>query len=166
VTPTTNRRRRGLNTAVEYAVELGELPKNPLKGVKEKRVAKQEEEVDPRVVVTHGQARELLTALSYVGSYHRARGRRLVAFFAALYYAGLRPAEAVALRVLDCHLPDEGWGRLTLGKTLLVTSKKWTDHGERHDVRGAGREHCENRARSAEPGGHPQDAPQGVRDRR
>ncbi|MEW2358092.1 site-specific integrase [Spirillospora sp. NPDC029432] len=132
---TYNRHRRGLNTAVEYAVELGELPQNPLKGVKDKRIAKQEE-VDPRVVVTHGQARELLAALSYVGSYHRARGRRLVAFFATLYYAGLRLAEAIALREIDCHLPDEGWGRLTLVKTLPVTSKKWTDHGERHDPRG------------------------------
>ncbi|ACY99472.1 integrase family protein [Thermomonospora curvata DSM 43183] len=134
-TDTYRRRRRGLNTAIEYAVELGELPENPLKRVTPKRVANQEE-VDPRVVVTHAQARELLTALSYVGSWHRARGRRLVAFFAVLYYAGLRPAEAVALRVSDCYLPEEGWGRLTLVKTLPVTAKKWTDHGGRHDVRG------------------------------
>ncbi|WP_395110573.1 tyrosine-type recombinase/integrase [Actinomadura sp. SCN-SB] len=132
---TYNRRRRALSTAIEYAVELGELPENPLKGITQKRMATQEE-VDPRVVVTHAQARELLTALSYVGSWHRARGRRLVAFFATLYYAGLRPAEAVALREIDCHLPDEGWGRLTLVKTLPTATKKWTDHGHRHDPRG------------------------------
>jgi integrase len=53
-----------------------------------------------------------------------------------MYYAGLRPAEAVALRGADCWLPATGWGRLTLARTLPVTSKKWTDHGERHDPRG------------------------------
>ncbi|MFB9830994.1 hypothetical protein [Actinoallomurus acaciae] len=65
-----------------------------------------------------------------------ARGRRLVAFFAVLYYAGLRPAEAVALREIDCQLPDKGWGRLILAKTLPITTKKWTDSGNRHDPRG------------------------------
>lgn len=53
-----------------------------------------------------------------------------------LYYAGVRPAEAVALRETDCQLPEDGWGRLVLAKTLPVTTKKWTDHGGRHDSRG------------------------------
>jgi hypothetical protein len=81
---TWRRRRRGLNTAVEYALDLGELEDNPLQRVKIKRIAAISE-VDPRVVVTHSQARELLTAVSYVGSWDRARGRRLVAFFATMY---------------------------------------------------------------------------------
>lgn len=132
---TWRRRRRGLNTAIEYAVSIGELPENPLARVKVRRVAAINE-VDPRVVVTHTQARELLTAVSYVGSWDRARGRRLVAFFATLYYAGLRPAEAAALRESDCYLPGQGWGTLTLSRSLPVTAKKWTDHGERRDLRG------------------------------
>lgn len=53
-----------------------------------------------------------------------------------MYYAGLRPAEATALRESDCHLPERGWGTLTLARSLPVTTKKWTDHGERHDARG------------------------------
>ena len=53
-----------------------------------------------------------------------------------LYYAGIRPAEAVALRETDCQLPENGWGRLVLAKTVPVTTKKWTDHGGRHDSRG------------------------------
>ncbi|MFF0526154.1 tyrosine-type recombinase/integrase [Actinomadura nitritigenes] len=134
-TDTYNRRRRGLNTAVVYAMELGELSDNPLKAAGRTHEARQGE-VDPRVVITHAQARDLLTALSYVGSWGRGRGRRLVAFFATLYYAGLRPAECVALRENDCHLPDVGWGRLTLVQTLPVTSKRWTDDGERHERRG------------------------------
>ncbi len=71
-----------------------------------------------------------------VGSFSRGRGRRLVAFFAVLYYAGLRPAEATALRVTDCTLPEQGWGKLTLAETFPVTTKKWTDDGQRHDRRG------------------------------
>jgi hypothetical protein len=131
---TYRRRRRGLNAAIEYAVESGELTEN-LKRIKIKRVAS-DDRLDPRVVVTPAQARELLTAVSYVGSWRRARGRRLVAFFAVLYYAGVRPAEAVALREKDCQLPEKGWGRLVLARTLPVTVKKWTDDGGRHDSRG------------------------------
>jgi integrase len=99
-----------LNTAVEYALELGELEDNPLQRVKIKRVGAISE-VDPRVVVTHSQARELLTAVSYVGSWDRSRGRRLVAFFATMYYAGLRPAEATALRESDCGSPARAGAR-------------------------------------------------------
>jgi integrase len=132
---TWRRRRRGLNTAVQYAIELGELEDNPLKQVKTGRVGAADQ-VDPRVVVTHTQARELLTAVSYVGSWDRGRGRRLVGFYAVMYYGGLRPAEAVALREADCYLPATGWGKLELAKSLPVTTKKWTDHGQRHDPRG------------------------------
>ena len=132
---TWRRRRRGLNAAMEFAVASKQLGENPLERIKARRAAAVTE-VDPRVVVTHAQARDLLTAVSYVGSWDRGRGRRLVAFFGVLYYAGLRPAEAVALRESDCALPAEGWGTLTLARSLPVTTKKWTDHGERHDPRG------------------------------
>lgn len=44
---TYRRQRRGLNAAIEYAVELGQLPENPLKRVKTRRVAVQDY-VDPR----------------------------------------------------------------------------------------------------------------------
>jgi integrase len=120
---------------MEFAVASNQLGENPLRRVKTRRTAAVTE-VDPRVVVTHAQARDLLTAVSYVGSWDRGRGRRLVAFFGVLYYAGLRPAEAVALRESDCALPEEGWGTLTLARSLPVTTNKWTDHGERHDPRG------------------------------
>jgi integrase len=43
------------------------------------------------------------------------RGEHLKAFFATLYYAALRPSEAVMLREADLHLPKTGWGRIGLG---------------------------------------------------
>ncbi|MCX5324297.1 tyrosine-type recombinase/integrase [Streptomyces sp. NBC_00120] len=132
---TYKRRRRALNAALEHAVAVGELPENPLQRSRKKRVGSNDV-VDRRVLVNPVQARQLLTAVSYVGSWDRCRGRRLVAFYAVLYYAGLRPAEAVGLRLSDCHLPDKDWGTLTLRETRPVSGKQWTDSGERHDRRG------------------------------
>ncbi|MGW2721003.1 hypothetical protein [Streptomyces sp. NPDC001492] len=131
---TYKRRRRALNTALEHAVAVGELPENPLPRTRRKHSGSNNV-VDPRVLVNAVQARQLLTAVSYVGSWDRCRGRRLVAFYAVLYYAGLRPAEAVGLRLSDCHLPERGWGTLTLRETRPVSGKQWTDSGERHDRR-------------------------------
>ncbi|MEU8640380.1 MULTISPECIES: site-specific integrase [unclassified Streptomyces] len=132
---TYKRRRRGFNTAMEYAIECGYLEANPLAGVKRSGSARGDV-VDPRVLVNTAQGTQLLTAVSYVGSVHRNRGRRLVAFFACQLYAAMRPAEAVGLRERDCYLPENGWGTLTLKETRPVSGKKWTDSGKRHDRRG------------------------------
>lgn len=102
---TTVRRKRAVfNNVLEYAVELEELPANPLGKVswKPPKVA---EEVDRRVVVNPRQASELLTAVTYVG--HRGRGRHLMAMFACMYYAGLRPGEALAGMAIGRGLPSE-----------------------------------------------------------
>ncbi|MDI3344368.1 site-specific integrase [Streptomyces sp. AJ-1] len=132
---TYKRRRRGFNTAMQYAIECGYLDANPLAGVK-RPGGKSSDVVDPRVLVNQVQGAQLLTAVSYVGSIHRNRGRRLVAFFACQLYAAMRPAEAVGLRLQDCHLPEQGWGTLTLRETRPVSGKKWTDSGQRNDRRG------------------------------
>ncbi|MCC9709662.1 tyrosine-type recombinase/integrase [Streptomyces sp. MNU76] len=132
---TVRRKRAVLFNALAYAVELGELPENPVTLVKWK-LPKVTKEVDRRVVVNPQQARDLLAAVSYVGGYRRARGRRLVALFACMYFGGLRPAEAVGLRRLDCTLPEAGWGSLILEKTRPTVGKRWTGTGEVHDNRG------------------------------
>ncbi|WP_306303458.1 tyrosine-type recombinase/integrase [Streptomyces sp. TP-A0874] len=132
---TYKRRRRGFNTAMEYAVECGYLAENPLLGVK-RAGASGGDVVDPRVLVNATQGTQLLTAVSYIGSVNRNRGRRLVAFFACQLYAAMRPAEAVGLRERDCYLPETGWGTLTLRETRPVSGTKWTDSGKRHDRRG------------------------------
>ncbi len=48
----------------------------------------------------------------------------------------LRPAEALALRADDCHLPASGWGRLELHQTTPTVGKHWTDTGAGHEERG------------------------------
>ncbi|HEX6525080.1 MAG TPA: hypothetical protein VF070_34510 [Streptosporangiaceae bacterium] len=57
-----------------------------------------------RVVVSPAQAEMLLTAVGRLGQ----RGEHLETFFATLYYAALRPSEAVMLREADLHLPRSG----------------------------------------------------------
>jgi integrase len=82
--------------------------------------------VDRRSVVNPLQARALLEAVRA----QQPSGPRLVAFFAVMYYAGLRPEEAINLRAADVVLPpqarsdeceqwqdrpdDEDWGELHL----------------------------------------------------
>lgn len=79
--------------------------------------------VDPRVVVDPAQARQLLAAVTHVGTgarrrQDRDRGRRLHAFFACLYYVGLRPGEAHGLREVDCTLPPSGRGMVQLAGSV------------------------------------------------
>ncbi|MEV0971392.1 tyrosine-type recombinase/integrase [Microtetraspora glauca] len=130
---TIRRKRAVLHALFEYAVELEELSANPLHRIKWKP-PKTTETVDPRVAVNARQAQELLTAVTYVG--RRGRGRRLMALFACMYYAALRPGEAVALRKGDCHLPASGWGRLLIDVSRPEVNTQWTDTGDAHEERG------------------------------
>ncbi|WP_346012405.1 site-specific integrase [Streptomyces sp. SID3343] len=106
---TLRRKRSVVYNLLDYAVELEHLPVNPIDKLKRKRVMVASS-VDRRSVANPVQARELLAAVTYVGGHKRAGGRRLRAFFAVLYYAGTRTAEAVNLRRADSVLPTSGWG--------------------------------------------------------
>lgn len=121
---TWDKRRAVLHQALGFAVSSGWLAVNPLSG-RRLGTAPVAQSVDPRVVVNPAQARELLTAVTYVGarrSNERERGRRLRAFFGCLYYGGLRPGEAQQLRRGGCALPGDGWGELVLSGSLTVVS--------------------------------------------
>ena len=60
----------------------------------------------------------------------------LTAFFGCLYYAALRPAEAVALCASSCALPSRGWGQLTLTASLRRSARAWTSNGTPREPRG------------------------------
>jgi integrase len=122
---TANRKRAVLNNLMQYAVEVGALPANPLKAVKWTR-PRTLKSVDPRTVVNSDQARRLLAAVGQQGE----RGERMVAFFGCLYYAALRPEEAVDLRRDNLvSLPDHGWGELILTNSEPRSGTWWTDSG-------------------------------------
>jgi integrase len=130
---TINRKRAVFHSILEYAVQIGDLDSNPLHKVKW-TPPKTSETIDPRVVVNPDQAAGLLVAVTYVGK--RGRGKRLMGFFACMYYAAMRPAEVIGLRNQDCWLPPAGWGRITLAKSRPEVNRKWTDSGDAHEERG------------------------------
>jgi integrase len=133
---TTIARKRGVfYNILEYAVELEILPANPIPKLKWKP-PKTSQTVDPRVVVNQHQADALLQAVKMVGNLDRGRGKRLSAMFACMYYAAMRPSEAIGLRKGDCKLPAEGWGTVTLAKSRPEVNTKWTDTGDAHEERG------------------------------
>jgi integrase len=122
---TANRKRAVLNNLMQYAVETGVLPANPLKAIKWTR-PRTLKSVDPRTVVNSNQARRLLTAVGQQGE----RGQRMMAFFGCMYYAALRPEEAVELRPENlASLPDHGWGEMILTNSEPRSGTWWTDSG-------------------------------------
>lgn len=134
---TVNRKRAVLFNALEYAHELKLLTANRLSEVKW-TAPKTVRAIDKRVVINPQQARSLLSeveAQRIEGQPRRSSGPMLVAFFAVMYYAALRPEEAAMLRKADLQLPEEGWGELLLSETAPITGAAWTDSGERRDRR-------------------------------
>jgi integrase len=124
---TTTRKRSALFSALDFAVEQGRLDKNPMSTLRSPRLS-YSEAVDSRVVVNPDQARALLTAVEEIYP-------SLKAFFACLYYAGLRPAEARHLRAADLVLPEHGWGKLTLSGSTQSAGAAWTDAGTTNEDR-------------------------------
>jgi integrase len=90
---TIYRKRAVFYNALGYAVERGLLPGNPIEQVQWK-APEVAEAIDRRVVANADQVRRLLAGLRM----KVRRGDHLVAFFACMYYAGMRPSEVVALR--------------------------------------------------------------------
>jgi integrase len=128
----TQRRKRSVfYNALGYAVELGRLGSNPVDRIQWTAPAVAAT-VDRRVVVSPAQAGTLLTAAGQLGQ----RGEHLKTFFATLYYAALRPSEAVMLREADLHLPKTGWGRIVLSASASRAGRAWTDEGTARQERG------------------------------
>jgi integrase len=117
---TIARKRAVFYGALRYAVELRLLPTHPMDHV-QWITPKSDDEVDRRSVVNPQQALALLDSV-------HDKSPRLVAFFACLYYAALRPAEALHLRIDDCDLPEnDGWGMLRLSGSTQHVGQGWGD---------------------------------------
>jgi integrase len=128
----TQRRKRSVfYNALGYAVEQGHLASNPVDRIQWTTPAVAQS-VDRRVVVSPAQARSLLAAVRGLSD----RGQRLGAFYACLYYAALRPSEAVMLRETDLYLPKTGWGRIVLAASASRAGTAWTDQGTARQERG------------------------------
>ncbi|MER7044643.1 hypothetical protein [Streptomyces jumonjinensis] len=127
------RRRRRLDHPSFGRLPRAGRPRSPragrLSGAPEPDAFKVADTVDKRSLLNPTQVAVLL---AWIAGRPRT-GHRPYAFFATLYYAGLRPEEAVALRVDAATLPAEGWGELLVhttepevaaaGPTTAVTSR-------------------------------------------
>lgn len=126
---TIYRKRVTFNNALEYACERRILSGNLLKRVQRARPRKVNT-LDMRVVVNPEQAARLLAAVRQQGK----RGQRMMAFFAVMYYAALRPEEAVDLRPEHLvSLPHDGWGEMRLTHAEPRSGSRWTDNGRPRD---------------------------------
>jgi integrase len=92
-----------------------------------------EQTIDRRRVPNPDQVRALLDAIGSVG---KTQGPRLVALYGCMYFAMLRPSEAVALTKSGCHLPEKGWGALEIDEVRSAAGREWTNNGEVHETRG------------------------------
>jgi len=119
---------------VEYAKERELLTANPLESFKW-RAPKPTHAVDRRSVVNPFQARALLQALAD----ERPKGARSDEWESSgprlLYFAALRPEEAVSFRETDAVLPAAGWGEIHLSRSTPDVGRDWTDNGAARDVR-------------------------------
>ena len=113
--------------AAGYAVELGLLPANPVSQVRW-TPPKAAAAVNPQTVASPAQVRAILAEVA------RLRPE-LTAFFGCLYYAALRPEEAVALRSANLVLARHGRGKLILTGACPRTGSAWTSTATPHEPR-------------------------------
>ena len=145
---TARRHRTILANALDYARELDtiDVASNPIRALKW-RAPKTSTAVDRRSVINPRQARALLAAIRT----QKPSGPRLVAFFGVIYYAGLRPEEAISLGKNNLTFPSrlwnketqqweaspdsDGWGELEFEDASPDTGREWTDDGDHRERR-------------------------------
>ena len=124
---TITRKRAVFHDCLGYAAELGLLAANPLDRTTW-RPPRSSCSADPRSAATPAQVQAILAEVTRIRP-------ELTAFFGCLYYAALRPAEAVALRASSCIIPSRGWGQLTLTASLPRSACAWTGNGTPREPR-------------------------------
>ena len=125
---TVSRKRAVFHGALSHAVELGLLPANPVSRVRW-HAPRATVAVSPATVASPAQVRAILGQVSCIRP-------ELAAFFGCLYYAALRPEEAVAVRRKDLILPAQGRGTIILATACPRSGTAWTSTGGPHEARG------------------------------
>lgn len=115
---TARRKRAAFNEVLNTAVDKYYFAENPLNGLRWKAPAVNEE-VGSASVLNPAQVARLLAAVAQ----QRGRGPHLEALFGCMYYAAMRSAEAIHLRLEQRHLPETGWGMLNLSGGVVTAGK-------------------------------------------
>lgn len=135
-------RRMIVNNALNHAVERNLIRTNPVKAIKW-NAPKPSRAIDRRRVANPVQVRTLLRAVRQI----KPSGPKLAACYASMYFAALRPEEAVNLREDNLKLPEpewnadeqrweHQWGDLYVEEATPHAGKAWTDNGHARDRRG------------------------------
>lgn len=123
--PSVARRRRGTFGAVlRAAVRRGLLATNPMDRV-EWRAPIGAQAIDVATVPAPG---DVLAVVDHVAALPSS-GARYAAVFAAVGIAGMRPSEAIGLRVQDLDLPTRGWGMGSLRGAVTSPGTRYTGDG-------------------------------------
>jgi integrase len=128
------RRRKIFTGMLEYGAEIKALSENPWPDLKWTPPRSANGGIDRRRVANPMQARTLFVSVRQQGRI----GPRMVAFYSCLYYAGLRPEEAVGIEVpRNFRVPDrdDEWGEFILERAEPHAGKEWTDSGKNRDRR-------------------------------
>ncbi|WP_228708135.1 tyrosine-type recombinase/integrase [Amycolatopsis keratiniphila] len=131
-----------MSNALDYAVDLRLIDKNPLPDVNWTAMPKGKRKVDKRAVPNPIQTRSILAVVRVTPR----SGERFHAYFGSMYFCGLRPEEATALNKRHLDLPEPernpsagelefGWGELHLDMAEPYIDARWTNGGTAHDPR-------------------------------
>lgn len=128
------RRRKIFTGMLEYGTEVKALAENPWKEFKWTPPRSAGSGIDRRRVANPMQIRTIFAAVAEQGRI----GPRMVAYYACLYFAALRPEEAAGIIVpRNLILPDsdDEWCTFILETAEPHAGKHWTDSGSNRDRR-------------------------------
>lgn len=133
-----SRMRRTVRVHISHATRLGLLPADiwPKQEPKTKGDFRASDGIDSSRLPTADQVRELLDATLN----HRPESHGYRVLTACVFYAGLRPSEARALRVEHLTLPENGWGEIFVTKAVQDDGTKWGTEDERIGYTKTGRD--------------------------
>ncbi|GLZ81379.1 site-specific integrase [Actinorhabdospora filicis] len=131
---TSTRKRQTMTNIINYAIELDILEASPMVKVR-KRTVKADSVIDPATLPNDEQAIRLLAAVERQGEL----AKRLVAFYASIFWSGHRPEELIFAR--DSSLPAELPVPGEVGEWRLTGAEPkpggmWTDDGSPREARG------------------------------
>lgn len=130
--PSVARRRRGIFGAVlRMAVRRGLLIGNPMDRA-EWRTPTSASGINIGTVPAPADVTQVVDAVAALHS----SGARYAALFACVGIAGMRPSEAIGLRVSDLDLPAQGWGLASLRGALTSPGTRYTADGEVVEAKG------------------------------
>jgi integrase len=127
-TEVVRRRRTALNAVLKMALKRGHLESNPMDKV-EWKVPQRTIAVDITTVASFLDIKQLVDFTMATPT----ASARYGALFACVGLAGLRPSEAMGLRVGDVTLPKAGWGGVVLRGATTAPGERFSDGPGAHE---------------------------------